>query len=82
MVELGGTVGGVDPAGGLVVLEPVLDPEVEPMPVSVEPVVPVLDPAAEPVLDSPMPEVDPLLIPLDPVGLADSPLMPLASIFF
>ncbi len=48
VVELGGTVGGVDPAGGFVVLEPVLDPE----PMSeLDPVVPEVEPAAEPLVE-------------------------------
>jgi hypothetical protein len=72
VLELGGTVGGVEPAGGFVVLEPVPDPDVEPMP-ELEPLVPMLPLvplALEPVLD-PLtllglePVLDPLLIPLE-----------------
>lgn len=60
-----GTVGGVEPAGGFVVLEPVLDPEpiseLDPVVPEVEPLVPVLDPLLVPLALPP----DPLLIPLE-----------------
>jgi hypothetical protein len=79
-----GTVGGVEPAGGVVVLVPVPD-VLDPVP-EVAPVVSVLDP-----VDPVVPLVEPLMplelldpdIPVELLPVAPDPLLiPLESMFF